>query len=227
MITSAFLVPSSVELTCLFPCFPFPLSDYDDTILPSSFLSTNNLRLDEPAVVPASVQKLLLTLEQSALKLLMRAKESGQVIIITNAETGWVELSAKKFLPGLVPLLSELDVFSARSTYESMHPDSPANWKVEAFHHKITEAISHLDTHDYKNIISIGDSIHERHALHRFTSTLSNVSSKSLKFVERPSTEQLKRQLDLVESCFEEIVSHRGPLDLMLTISLILDSASA
>ena len=44
--------------------------------------------------------------------------------------------------------------------------------------------------------------------------------TKSIKFVERPSMEQLWRQLELVTNCFKDICSHDGDLDLMLTISL-------
>lgn len=49
----------------------------------------------------------------------------------------------------------------------------------------------------------------------------SHTRTKSIKFVERPTLEQLKRQVDLVTSCFEEIARHNGSLDLMLTIQLL------
>jgi hypothetical protein len=73
----------------------------------------------------------------------------------------------------------------------------------------------------FKNVLSFGDSVHERHALHKVTSSLTNVVTKSVKFVERPSIEQLKRQVDLVHSCLDDITAHRGDLDLMLTIQLL------
>ncbi len=47
-----------------------------------------------------------------------------------------------------------------------------------------------------------------------------NTLTKSIKFVERPSMEQLWRQLELVTNCFKDICNHDGDLDLMLTISL-------
>jgi hypothetical protein len=59
-----------------------------------------------------------------------RAVKSGPVVIITNAETGWVELSCKKFMPRVLPFLAGVKVLSARSTFESLYPDSPADWKV-------------------------------------------------------------------------------------------------
>lgn len=73
-----------------------------------------------------------------------------------------------------------------------------------------------------RNILSFGDSIHERSAIHKVTSTLGGgVRTKSIKFVERPTVEQLKRQVDLVTSCFDAIVGHGESLDLMLTIHLL------
>ena len=89
--------------------------------------------------------------------------------------------------------------------------------QIHAFHSK------HFDAHHdrYKNIISFGDSVHERHAVHKVTASLRNVHTKSVKFVERPSVEQLKRQVDLVHSCIHDITAHKGDLDLMLTIQLL------
>ena len=74
-----------------------------------------------------------------------------------------------------------------------------------------------------RNILSFGDSIHERSAIHKVTSVLGwpGVRTKSIKFVERPTVEQLKRQVDLVTSCLDAIVGHGESLDLMLTIHLL------
>ncbi len=103
--------------------------DYDDTILASSWLAQNGLRLDGNEPVPAEAQKQLSQLAASAAKLLQHAQAYGEVVIITNAETGWVELSAKKFMPSLLPILAKTRVISARSTYESQYA-SPLEWKV-------------------------------------------------------------------------------------------------
>ena len=53
------------------------------------------------------------------------------------------------------------------------------------------------------------------------TAGLPAVLAKSLKLVERPTIEQLQRQLDLILSCFDEVVNHKGALDLMLTIKIL------
>ena len=46
-------------------------------------------------------------------------------------------------------------------------------------------------------------------------------SLKSIKLVERPTTEQLKRQLEMIMNNFNFIVRHEGSLDLMLQISTL------
>ena len=43
----------------------------------------------------------------------------GKTYIITNAAQGWVEFSAEKFMPSVVPILSKINIISARARYES------------------------------------------------------------------------------------------------------------
>lgn len=196
--------------------------DWDDTLLSSSWLASNGLRLDSPDVLPAEATAQLTILEDAVIALLERALRCGTVIIITNAETGWVELSARKFIPRVIPMLMRVRVLSARSTFEALYADSPSDWKVQAFFQEICAAYAGRRPDTRKNILSFGDSIHERAAIHKVTSNMGPLTrTKSIKFVERPTVEQLKRQVDLVSSCFEDLCGHNGHLDLMLTIQLL------
>lgn len=125
VVDTGFSLPNSVwykESSIIF--------DWDDTILPSSWLGSQGMRVDSTETLPERISQELFTLEENAIKLLNLAWRYGKVVIITNAETGWVELSARRFLPRLLPLLSEIEVISARSTYEHMFPGSPLDWKV-------------------------------------------------------------------------------------------------
>jgi hypothetical protein len=81
-------------------------------------------------VLPPEAVSQLSVLEDSVNALLDRALGCGTVVIITNAETGWVELSCRKFLPRCLGIVSRIRVVSARSTFEALHPDSPSDWKV-------------------------------------------------------------------------------------------------
>lgn len=193
--------------------------DWDDTLLCSTYLSGLGLRLDSEIHQTDSILDELKLLEQCVTQLLKIAKTFGDVHVVTNAETGWVQLSAKKFIPGVLPLLSGVTVLSARSTYEPMFPDSPLKWKYFAFQDKLVGHFSHEAQDIFKNIISFGDSHVEREAVRAVTRGFTNINTKSVKFAEKPSMEQLRRQIELITNCFQYIHSHEGDLDLQLTIT--------
>lgn len=195
--------------------------DWDDTLLSSSWLAANNMRLDFPGEIPKDVQDHLECLQDSVINLMGLSVTYGTVVIITNAETGWVEQSCRRFMPRVLPWVSRVKVLSARSTYEALHPEAPCEWKYQAFAREIYNMYASHHFESRKNIISFGDSIHERQAIHRVKERMgTGTRTKSIKFVERPTVEQLKRQVDVVASIFDEIARHHDSLDLMLTIQL-------
>ena len=103
--------------------------DWDDTLLASSFLSSKGYRLDTDKSRLVDVEGGLRDLEQAIIAVITLALQYGEVHIVTNAETGWVQLSAAKFIPAVVPLLHRVSILSARSTYEGRYPDAPLKWK--------------------------------------------------------------------------------------------------
>lgn len=206
------------------------LFDWDDTLLASSWLAQRGLRLDSVGPLPLEAQQQLALLEQSVIKILRRALEFGPVHVITNAEHGWVELSARKFLPGTLEVLSCVRIVSARTCYEKDFPNQPKEWKVAAFRSELDCRFGSrmmLDCDNLKqqqlplNIVSFGDSIHEREALLVVSKELQGARAKSVKFVERPTIEQLQRQLELVHGYMDHINTYEGHLDLMLTVQLL------
>jgi len=210
MEVTTFTTPPNQETVIIF--------DWDDTLLASSFLSSKGYRLDSTIERTPEIDSQLRDLEQSVCTVLNLALSYGCVHIITNAETGWVQLSAQKFIPGVVPYLNKVKVISARSTFEGMFPESPLKWKFYAFQEKLSKSFSEMKTE--KNIISFGDSHVEREAVRAVTRGLPNTRTKSVKFAERPSMEQLRRQIELVTNCFQYIHSHDGDLDLQLTVTV-------
>lgn len=193
--------------------------DWDDTVLPSTWVQCQGLRLDESSELTAWHREQLAEVAIAAAETLRIAKQHGTVVLVTNAERGWIELSCQKFLPTLYPTLENVKVLSARTTYESSQYSSPLDWKLRAFETEIrriygADAVNHPEKR--KNVLSLGDSVHEREALLRATAQLPNCLSKSLKFVERPDISQICKQHSLVTSCFERIVNHDGNLDLCI-----------
>ena len=139
--------------------------------------------------------------------------EFGKVMVITNAEIGWVELSGGRFMPRVVNFLKDasIKVVSARSSYESFFGD-PAMWKTAAFAKEIRECYRGVDPGQV-NVLVIGDSLSERHAAHAFAARVPETFVKTVKFVERPSVQQIDMQLKLIISAFGELRDHLGSFD--------------
>jgi hypothetical protein len=123
-----------------------------------------------------------------------------------------VRLSAKTYIPKVVPLLEKCVVISARSSYEKLFPNEPIAWKYHAFQSVITK--------DTERVISLGDSLVEREAA-RSVCSVKNKLLKSVKFTPLPSIEILQKQQELVIKCFEDIYNNDKALDLMLTIHML------
>jgi len=201
----------------------FQVFDWDDSLLCSSFLASAGLKLDSD---PAQVQELSAPLSELAthvIAVLELALRYGPVTLITNAEAGWVQLSAQKFMPTVLPILNKVTIVSARSTYEKLFPDAPLKWKYYAFRDRI-DAIARppamMTTTRTLDVFSFGDSHVEREAVRAVTRSMHMTRCKSIKFAERPTANTLTRQLQLIWNCFKYIHDTENDLDLQLTITM-------
>jgi len=197
----------------------FFIFDWDDTVLPSTWVQRQGLRLDTASQPNEEQRELLAEVATAAGKTLRAARQHGTVVLVTNAERGWIELSCQKFLPTLSPTLENMKLVSARTTYECPQCSSPLDWKLRAFEAEINHYFGSdamMDQSKRKNVLSLGDSVHEREALLRATTSAPNCHSKSLKFVERPDISQICKQHELITNCFDRIVHHEGNLDLCI-----------
>ena len=70
--------------------------DWDDTLIPTTFLIPYQQLIYQPPSrpLPQTISRRLTEIDEHASKLLEKSKKHGQVLIITNAAAGWVELSA-------------------------------------------------------------------------------------------------------------------------------------
>lgn len=181
--------------------------DWDDTLLCTSWL---NQRQDE--VLPPVVRRHLKGIESAAIRLLETSMRLGNTFIITNAMNGWVELSAAKYIPDILQILQRVRVISARSKYESQHPDEVGQWKIQAF----LEVQRQLNSEIITNLISIGDSNFEMDAAHVMGKGFETALIKTIKFRENPLPEELLKQLDLVSEKFEKITENAKSLKIGL-----------
>jgi hypothetical protein len=145
-------------------------------------------------------------------------------VIVTNAERGWVELSAQRWLPSLLWALQrlEVEVISARSTWEPAGFKNPLDWKRKTFESVINKFYSKRLSQSWKNVLSIGDSPHEREALRKVLMS-GNVSrkkgmcrTKAIKFKVRPTPADLASQLLVLAQHIEQVVMLDDHVDITL-----------
>lgn len=121
---------------------------------------------------------------------------------MTNAAEGWVELSAKRFLPKVnQQLANAITVISARTKYEKLFPKNYQKWKVEAF----METRRDMDDQAITNLVALGDNNFEIEAAYILGGQYKNAYIKTVKFRQSPSTSELIKQLRLVSAQFESI----------------------
>jgi len=197
--------PFSVEETLM-------IFDWDDTLLPSTWVMKQGLSLVEESVVTEAQAAELSRVAEAARTTLLAARRHGSVIIVTNGEQGWVELSCWKFMPTLAPALEGVPIISARSTYEKQGITSPFEWKVCAFSKEVEEHYKGSGPTGRRNVISLGDSMHEHLALMSVTQGVPRCRAKSLKFASFPELSQLVEQHELVSGRMGDIADHDGDL---------------
>lgn len=201
--------------------------DWDDTLLPTSWISRQGWLNEDGGL--DSVDEVSLTREQQVLlqelevkveQTLLTAMAYGRVVIVTNALEGWVETSCAAFLPGLRPLLDELDIVSARSTYESLGDASPTAWKRRAFADVIIAASDEMED-SRPNIVCVGDSMYEHAALSAAVRGMPSCRMKSLKLLEHPCIRQLIEEHDLLLQNFDQAVAHEDHLELEVSPEML------
>eukprot|EP01054_Gregarina_sp_Poly1_P000634 Gregarina_sp_Poly_1__633@NODE_114_length_13862_cov_162_782240_g101_i0_p5_GENE_NODE_114_length_13862_cov_162_782240_g101_i0NODE_114_length_13862_cov_162_782240_g101_i0_p5_ORF_typecomplete_len356_score49_83PNK3P/PF08645_11/0_15_NODE_114_length_13862_cov_162_782240_g101_i028893956 len=227
--------------------------DWDDTLCPSTWLATHDLTLDDLCSVPPEFESLLLRMALCSQKTLEVAARLGTVVIVTNAEQGWIEMSCRKFLPSLYKYLSSFKQLSARTMYESASASCPFAWKQLAFKKEIYSHFTRTQVKK-KNVISLGDSAHERLAIisvtrnlastqeglprvsgtltelppdPEFVRTLGHCRTKSVKFIERPNIEELMQEHDLICKVLEDVVQQDEDLDLCIKGSVQINSGAS
>jgi hypothetical protein len=188
--------------------------DWDDTLFPTTYLfSSQPGSLSENFQMPTELQATLDAVAASVLETLELAKQFGQVEIITNSETGWIELSTRRFFPSLVEAIDGIPKISARSGFESQENPLPVQWKTHAFANCIN---NFYGSSRNRNVISVGDSEHDRAALFLAAQNASCSWAKSLKLSERPDVEYILKEQELIRESMEQLAQHQGALDLCI-----------
>lgn len=205
--------------------------DWDDTLLPTTYIRrvimpTLDLEEDEDPFREESPYFGQLVEHAKVLENLLRtARKIAHVAIVTLASAVWVEASAAHFLPGLdfAALCEELDIV----VYPAERPSSTKPYvlsgKDAGVHAKRLAMDKCLNSY-YKekeclwNVISVGDSVIEKDALHGCLGTWNlppgqKALCKTVKFPEMLTPTALTKELQLLATDVVDLVNHKHSVD--------------
>jgi len=210
------LSPASSESTMSSPAWtPQPRSplstviifDWDDTLMCSSSLCEYVEQHGSTQELDSHCRKMA----QRSRSMLELALRMGHTYIITNSVAGWVEHSATIWVPELLPLLKQVQIVSARDTYEDEFPDDAGQWKLQAFLEVCRQLTSPIE-----NLVVIGDSDCEIDAAHALKNEIRNALIKTIRLQRRSTFKEHLRQLEVIAERFERIV--KKPRGLVVTL---------
>ena len=186
--------------------------DWDDTLFPTTWSLQNNIDYSNNT---GKTKKYFTILDNTLYQLLSNLLRYGQIIIITNATTGWIHTSCE-FIPKTCNLIKEyINIESARDIYQNVYPDEMSQWKLLLFN---DIAHRHNKLYKYQNIISIGDAKYEFDALtnlYNKDSYFGNRLLKSVRFVTTPSFDTLIDELIILNKCIDNIYKNKQHMDMM------------
>lgn len=202
--------------------------DWDDTCCATSHLercgvmADLDIRLDQCA---PQLDRFLRVLEHRVLSLLKAAVKLGTVLIVTNAGDGWVELSSSRFLPAVRAFLdanyNNIKIISARARYIDAYRHFPLQWKALTFSDVLQTILAEnpCNPHDL-HVVVLGDSVGDQYAAHVAAEALANAGMpivlKVVKFLERPTIDQLCKELAVLLDHLLVMTKHRGSFDVSM-----------
>jgi hypothetical protein len=199
--------------------------DWDDTINASSWCMKQGILTIRPP--NRNDLQAVRELSAKAAATIQKCLEHGIVVIVTNAEAGWVECSARELMPDVARLLNRIPVISARTTFEHVCRSAPIVWKTMAFAKILTELRTPAMSPGLilpLEVISIGDSDHEREAV--FKVCLVDRPSfipKSIKLVDRPTVGDLTQQHHELVNFLDSFLSSNTPKDVYYEKARFID----
>ena len=191
--------------------------DWDDTLCPSTWIKLNRPKLDYFKPCPDD-PRYTIPLHELAIavcSLLRIAADHGRIVIVTNAQLGWVKTSCANFLPDVADTISELDiqVIYSRGQGNPADVSVPTKWKHDAFQAALSDLGTPVDS-----IVSVGDQVYERDAAHRLCKRQGS-RSKTVKLIEDPSISDLTDQLNYLKDAFGKIASMGEDIDAEFSLS--------
>ena len=176
--------------------------DWDDTLLCTSYLQPKGALIDND--INQKDIETIVNLDTLVSKLLLKAKNIGNIFIITNGAPGWVELSSTKYYPKTSKILQKIKVISARGLCERKYPGDIRQWKKIAFEYAL-ETLDDINKNIVTNILCMGDSNMEMEAAYYLKECFPNAYLKTIKFKECPTHIELEKELKIINTQFDSI----------------------
>ena len=192
--------------------------DWDDTLCPSTALKSMGFNIEMPYYgITKEITEMCDTVAPHTAALILRAKEYGKVVIVTNATKDWVEMCVEQLMPSIRDVVLKVPIISAANLYGYTYYNKPMIWKNLTFKTALIETAfgSSRNPSTKRTVLSIGDGEAEREALHNLRYSFGNMVTKSLKFKEQPSPVVLIQQLQQTLEAIDMLMTHPGNLDLM------------
>jgi len=168
------------------------LFDWDDTLYPRTFLSKNGYYPSKKEI-PINVLNKLKLLEGIILDMFQNISLFGNVVIISNSDRDWINITCKLFMPSLFVFIRKNVLYlSAKNLYDTSYPGEPILWKAQTMKHVLKKFYGEEKN---KYVISVGDSIIEYTAIKSVSKLLDIHSVTTVKFIEILSLNQLRSQL--------------------------------
>jgi len=184
--------------------------DWDDTLFPTTWITTNEINLKNN-IETDKYKQYFLQVDLDLNNLLIKLIQCGTVIIVTNALISWIKLSTT-ILPRTSKILESIKVISARGDYQNKSAN-PMDWKKLAF-----ESIIKTMGKKINNIISVGDAEYEYNALISLFDPNPKTYKllKSVKFIKYPTKEVLIDQIRVLERASIKIATAKTHLDIKM-----------
>mmetsp|Transcript_48354 Transcript_48354/g.136020 ORF Transcript_48354/g.136020 Transcript_48354/m.136020 type:complete len:384 (-) Transcript_48354:183-1334(-) len=205
--------------------------DWDDTLCPTTHGQENPECAEQDR---AQLQ----AHEEVVARLLRVAGEVGHISIVSMAGTGWIERTLDNFMPGLKPLIAELNIpvtlaregvpkrDKRQAFAEGREPSTYLKRRtmmkvVRNFYR--TSIGNETKERSWKNVVSIGDSTAEKLALQDIVlarvqrdrkGRWKDCRCKTIKLKTEPTLAELSAQLCRVAESLPALVMHDGDLDM-------------
>lgn len=176
--------------------------DWDDTLCPTSWMHDNNMVMHHHCLTRKQYESLH-QCSTHVRGLLTTANLFGNVIIVTNSSPGWIEYCLDRFMVACRDIVRACEIHYA---WQATLPN-PYTWKPYFLNQYRRGKI-------FYQVFGVGDTFNDilsvRHIFR--TSTL----TKTLKFLQDPSPEDLIQEIIMLGDCIHIIMTSTETVDLCI-----------